>query len=466
MYVYICIDVEDIVHPESDDIALDIANLLADTGVVASMYVVGEKARLWEQRGRRDVIAAVGQHDVGLHTDHHSIHPTVSEYLADKNWQDGLDEAIRQEEPGVRDLTRIFRRYPSSWATSGASWAPQISAATRLMGIPAHVYSHVRAGGSGACWFGGQLCYPDIAAFPGDEDAYSDDGAFAAGLPSLLEEVTNAKRYGHQCLGIFGAHPTRLRYKDFWDNLNFNRGKNTPASAYTFAPRRTDAEYQTSLRNLQRMILAIRDLPGVKLTSTCTLNRQLAEENHPIPWHEVLQIAQATLDSPSISVESPLASAAQTLDLLARATLRLATAAPPAYMPLRTVLGPVDSPPTLERAVVIELAAGVVLCETLVAQIAQTGHLPTSVSAAEVAVGPGGLLRGIADALLRLERGAKSERFTFTPGVEEPEAAVHLAQEGIYGMLPGWPPHTPDLRLDKLALHTRLQCWSLKPAVL
>jgi hypothetical protein len=36
---------------------------------------------LWERRGRWDVIGAVAQHDVGLHTDHHSVHPTASEYL-------------------------------------------------------------------------------------------------------------------------------------------------------------------------------------------------------------------------------------------------------------------------------------------------------------------------------------------------------------------------------------------------
>ena len=78
MYVYVCFDIEDLVHPGADDVALDIAGMLADDGIVASMCVVGEKARLWERRDRQDVIAAVGQHDVGLHTDLHSVHPTVS----------------------------------------------------------------------------------------------------------------------------------------------------------------------------------------------------------------------------------------------------------------------------------------------------------------------------------------------------------------------------------------------------
>ncbi len=36
----------------------------------------------------------------------------------------------------------------------------------------------------------------------------------------------------------------------------------------------------------------------------------------------------------------------------------------------------------------------------------------------------------------------------------------------IYQRLPGWSPHPPGLPLDRIALHTRLQTWSLKPATL
>ncbi|MCD6289473.1 MAG: hypothetical protein J7M34_03145 [Anaerolineae bacterium] len=122
MYVYVCFDVEDLVHPGSDDVALDIAKALSEDDVTAMMCVVGEKARLWEQRGRDDVIAAVGKHDVGLHTNRHSIHPTIAEYLADKGWDDGVAEAVHQEGPGARDLTRILGMPPSTWGTPGSSW--------------------------------------------------------------------------------------------------------------------------------------------------------------------------------------------------------------------------------------------------------------------------------------------------------------------------------------------------------
>jgi hypothetical protein len=61
--------------------------------------------------------------------------------------------------------------------------------------------------------------------------------------------------------------------------------------------------------------------------------------------------------------------------------------------------------------------------------------------------------------------GAPGGAVTLWPGAEEPADAAALG-DGLYADLPGWPPHDPNLRLEQLALHTRLQSWSLKPAVL
>ena len=72
----------------------------------------------------------------------------------------------------------------------------------------------------------------------------------------------------------------------------------------------------------------------------------------------------------------------------------------------------------------------------------------------------------VAIAFLELDRGLASGRMMLRPGAEEPAIATQLAAQGVYQLLPKWTPHDPDLRLDQLALHTRLQSWSLKPAVL
>ena len=109
---------------------------------------------------------------------------------------------------------------------------------------------------------------------------------------------------------------------------------------------------------------------------------------------------------------------------------------------------------------------GLALCSQLVGHIDTTGHLPTSLTVDGVTVGPGPLLRAVAIAFLELDRGLASGRMMLQPGAEEPAGAAQLAEEGVYQLLPKWMPHDPDLRMDQLALHTRLQSWSLKPAVL
>ncbi|MBM4456756.1 MAG: hypothetical protein FJ011_03135 [Chloroflexi bacterium] len=473
MYLYLCFDVEDLVHPDSDDIPADIATMLADDGVVASMYVVGEKARLWERRGRWDVITAVAQHDVGLHTDHHSVHPTASEYLADKGWDDGVAEALAQEGPGAADLARLFGQFPSSWATSGSSWAPQIPAATRQMGIPANVYAHVRTGDGGACWYAGQLCYGEYFGIRGGENTYCDDAAFEAALPDLLARVEAAQRSGLACLGLFCAHPTRLRYTTFWDVLNFFRGENTPEAEYKSAPRRSDEEYATALRNLRRMIAAVRALPGVEIISTRELNSRFAGEGGPVAWQSLSGLAEAVLSSEGIAAPYPVegaggsVSAAAALDLLTRAVVRLAQGgAPPTALLSRSILGPSELAPELPKSFEMGRRAFVGYCQELAQQIGASSQLPAWLLVDKLPIGPGPLLKACAATFLAWKSSHDGVLVEIAPAPGEPDVAAELAQRGIYDKLPGWPPHRPDLRLDLLAKHTRLQSWSLAPASL
>jgi hypothetical protein len=466
MYVYVCFDVEDLVHPDSDDIAKDIAAMLADDGIVATMCVVGEKARLWEQRGRKDVIAAVAYHDVSLHTDHHSVHPTVSEYLADKGWEDGVGEAIRQESPGVRDLTRIFGQFPSSWGTGGNSWGPQIPSATRQLGIVSNIYSDAHAGETGACWYAGQLCFHDYVEFPGGEDAYCADGDFEDALPSLLRRVEEFRSRGFACLGFFAAHPTRLRYTQFWDAINFANGEETDPKAYRFAPRRGDDGYRAGLRNLRRAVLAVRDLPGVEIIPLRALNHRFLTENSPITWSELRRLAQAIVDADSSGIEVGRVSLAQALDALARGILRQRDGREnPEHLLLRTVLGPVEEPPRRTRSITVSVSEVVSTCRGLVTQIDEMGHLPASMEIGETCVGPMSLLRAFAVGFLRQDRGRAMNDITLPPMETTVPMADELAQR-IYQEYRKWPPHPADLRLDRLALYTRLQCWTLKPASL
>src|SRR5579862_318687 len=81
VYVVLWFDTEDYMEPAADDAALRIATDLEKLGVRATFKVVGEKARVLETRGRRDVIRALVHHDIGYHSNFHSIPPAPALYL-------------------------------------------------------------------------------------------------------------------------------------------------------------------------------------------------------------------------------------------------------------------------------------------------------------------------------------------------------------------------------------------------
>ncbi|MCE0445445.1 hypothetical protein LT493_11695 [Streptomyces tricolor] len=69
-----------------------LAELLRDKGVSAAFFITGDKARALVRRQRLDVFEALRSHDIGYHTNHHSTHPTIAEYLEPCGWADGVAE--------------------------------------------------------------------------------------------------------------------------------------------------------------------------------------------------------------------------------------------------------------------------------------------------------------------------------------------------------------------------------------
>src|SRR5690348_9924813 len=122
VYVVLWFDTEDYIEPGADDAALRIATDLEKLGVRATFKVVGEKARVLESRGRRDVIRALVRHDIGYHSNYHSIPPAPAAYLREMGWMDGAQEFERREAPGVADIKRIFGVTPSCYGQPGSSW--------------------------------------------------------------------------------------------------------------------------------------------------------------------------------------------------------------------------------------------------------------------------------------------------------------------------------------------------------
>src|SRR5438128_1984527 len=104
VYVTLWFDTEDYILPPSDDAAKRVAEMLTRLGAKATFKVVGEKARVLEQRRRKDVISALLKHEIGYHANTHSQQPTIAVYLQHAGWEDGRAEFYRRQAQGVRDI--------------------------------------------------------------------------------------------------------------------------------------------------------------------------------------------------------------------------------------------------------------------------------------------------------------------------------------------------------------------------
>src|SRR5215831_4015227 len=139
IYVILWFDTEDYVLPASDDAALHVADFLTKEGVRATFKVVGEKARTLERRERKDVIAALRKHEIGYHSNYHSVQPSPAMYLSALGWDEGVAEFDRRERPGYDDVKRIFGQAPSCYGQPGSSWGPQSYGAMKKWGMPVYL---------------------------------------------------------------------------------------------------------------------------------------------------------------------------------------------------------------------------------------------------------------------------------------------------------------------------------------
>lgn len=263
--VYIWFDTEDYILPQSDDAAKRLAEWLTGRGIRATFKVVGEKARVLERRGRADVIQALRKHDIGFHTNYHSVQPTPALYLSYTNWDEGVREFMRREGPGLRDVARIFGMLPSCYGQPGSSWGPQQFGAMQRWGVPVYLDagSHVSLNGA-PFWYCGIL---NLYALKGTTRTELENGEqleaakkrFAELYAQLLEE-------GGGPVSIV-YHPCEFVHARFWDGVNFSRGANPPREKWVVPPTKSPEEIERAFRIFQEYISFIQSHGAVRFAT-------------------------------------------------------------------------------------------------------------------------------------------------------------------------------------------------------
>jgi len=274
--VLLWFDTEDYLLPADDDATKRLAEMLTERKIRATFKVVGEKARVLEKRGRRDVIAALKKHDIGYHANLHSVHPTPSEYLAECGLLDGIAEFVRREGGGAADVRHIFGvKTLACYGQPGSSWAAQAIAGLKQIGVAPHgVPCYVDDGNHVGLnhqpfWYAGALVVyemgPNVTRM-----GLHDPGAVEPANQEVSAIADRLRAQGGGLISIY-YHPCEWVHQRFWDDVNFRRGANPPREEWQPPPQRPADETEGAFRRFAEYLDHMRALPGVRFVTASEL---------------------------------------------------------------------------------------------------------------------------------------------------------------------------------------------------
>jgi hypothetical protein len=459
-------DTEDYLLPASDDAAMGLARIFESQGVRATFKVVGEKARVLRDRGRTDVIAALGRHDIGYHTDFHSVHPTPSEYSRDLGWDEGVEEFLRREGPGLRDVTEIFGRNSACYGQPGSSWTPQSYGALREWKIPLYLDDTSQLGLEGKpFWYGGILNALNLEGYTTRSGLDSDEEV-AEGCRRFDEVHARVLREGGGLVSIY-YHPCEWVHEQFWDGVNFARGANPPRSEWRKPPQKPAEVTERWFRNFARYLEHVRTMPRVKLVTASEITASYPDRAYERPFRqgEILDVARALAKEISyVRLGDRSVSAAEAAFLLAKALTTFGErGALPEEIKLEFSFGPSGAAENFVKDLKLPWARWIEACVDLLGAREKPGRIPSVAWAGGKPVDPLDLAATLAEMVTEVGRIGKApaevrlSRGNWT-------VRRHIADDspGLWG----WVIFPEGFRAPRMMELAKLQSWTLKPAVL
>ena len=464
VYVLFWFDVEDYLGPMTDEALKRLLDIFDRHGVRASWKLVGEKLRVMEQRGRRDIITSLSHHDVGYHSDFHTRHPHIAEYCQDQGWEGGVAQFASRERRGYDDIRRVFGRSSICYGQPGNSWVPQAYPVLRRWGIPLYL-----DGGTfnlevedGPFWYCGMLHVFGMRQNQLRVRLSAEQESFEAAQEHFDSAVQRLLPNG----GVIGIyyHPCEFVNTTFTCPLNFSRGNNPPRSARRPAPLKPAEAIEEGFDRFERYLAHVSSDPRVEILGSAEFVSRMpdAAASREFNLADLSLLARSALEEITWQkVGDAFVSAQETFSLLvaALAHFEQAGALPESLRLAPPLLGPASSPPVPHHSAASRVSRGQLLavCRHLQRTTLRSSTLPASVRVGGAVLGPADFLATTAAAYLELMNGnlpsdlpVRCGRFTADRHVGEPST-------WRWG---GFPPEFAGQIRDLACL----QAWTIKPA--
>jgi hypothetical protein len=475
VYVILWFDTEDYILPQSDDAAKRLAVFLTQQGVKVTFKIVGEKARALERRGRRDVIGALAQHEIGYHTNTHSQHPTPAEYESTLDWDTGVEEFIRRERSGFDDVRRIFGQVPTCYGQPGSSWAPHVFPALKKWGVKVYLDEGDQVGLNGKpFWYGGLLNIfntSEGAKLHPNQDWSNLDEARAR-FQEFYLQMTSRPEGGIISLYF---HPCEFVHREFWDGVNFARGANPRPEEWKVPPMKSPEESERAFKFLEELISYMKSFPRVEFV-TASQALQLFKDpaqRRIYPPEELAAIAKQVDPEVSFQIHDDYTLApSEIFWLLNTYVAGVVRKSPPQpilldgtpYGPASPVAAGFTTAPSdggLKDGAAVPWSQFSRTVLDVADYLARNEQIPNAVWLGSQPVSPESFLVALAQVTTRLlVKAEPPESVPFAPA--HLAAAKYVADDSPD--LWGWVIFPPNFRAPKLMGLAKLQAWTLKPA--
>ena len=386
-------DVEDIFSPPelgNDDSIKELATILTEEGLRGNFLFIGDRALVLEKRGRKDVIASMGPHEVGLHT-RSARHPEVPEYVAGKTWEDAVAECLKREREGTEIIRDVFGKPCVALSCHNVFTAPHAHRVAAILGLP-YVYAIPAAPPRyNISWYGGALGFPwgsptldnkpILAHMEEPDEIYTDDKVLEAHLRKVDRHLEACLADGQPYFTFFLIHPQRLRLRQFIDHYWCPNGVNYPEERWGSWGRPlqyTQEEVRKRLANFRKLARWIRNEPRLNVMTISELAQKYGKQPAGISRAELSEEARRILASDEIRIH-PRFSPAEILLALAHGVIASAEGGQlPDNLPRVDILGPTRNPIWIPELLTCSYQGLVQMARRLLEHTKATGHLPAT----------------------------------------------------------------------------------------
>ncbi len=458
--VLLWFDTEDYLLPASDDALLRLARFLTDEQVRATFKIVGEKARVLERRRRQDILEALRHHEVGYHTDFHSVQPSPAMFLSGLGWFEGVDEFDRREHQGFLDVARITGQTPSCYGQPGSSWGPQSYGALRRWGVPVYLDAgdHIDVDGR-PFWYAGILTLYSLqhtlrTELGGEADLLEAQRRFQESYHALVAE-------GGGIISIY-YHPCEFVHREFWDAVNFSRGANPPREAWKIPPAKAPAESETAFRTFENFVRFIRGHAGVRFrTAREALDLYPDRAAGKVFSSDELRRLAAAVAGGAVDFQTVGQVAVSPAEQFVLLTRYLAEGLPAGGVRLEQtgILGPV-TPQRAHAAVRVPWDQFERTLQDLVSFARLRGRVPDDVWLGSQVVSPESFLAAVGVVIQNFRPGSPPREVELRPATLKTARRVRNDRS-----LWGWVIFPPGFEAPGMMELAMRQSWSLKPAL-